>query len=226
MKSIIGALAATILSMPALAQPEVEPKSYDAMGCMLLRECTEDVLEISSIDDVKRIYPKEKFGNVSAEFNSLLAEMRRIGISVYVADEKYFPIRNRGVYHTVSNNFYLNKKYMWDEKQLLETTRHEGWHASQDCMAGSIENNNIAIIFNEEEVPNGYHIRADIAYAFQKAAIPWEREAIWAGDVHYMTVNALRACGRSDKDMWHIYKPTPMTGEWLIENGFWDGKKK
>ena len=36
---------------------------------------------------------------------------------------------------------------------LMSVVRHEGWHAAQDCMAGTIENNMIAIIKNEEDVP-------------------------------------------------------------------------
>ena len=47
---------------------------------------------------------------------------------------------------------------------------------------------------------------------------------MWAGETAEMTVKALSACQNKDKDMWEIYKPTPMTGEWLIRNGFWNGK--
>ena len=36
---------------------------------------------------------------------------------------------------------------------LMSVVRHEGWHAAQDCMAGSIDNSMIAIIHNEEDVP-------------------------------------------------------------------------
>ena len=35
----------------------------------------------------------------------------------------------------------------------MSVMRHEGWHAAQDCMAGTIENSMIAIIMNEEDVP-------------------------------------------------------------------------
>ena len=34
---------------------------------------------------------------------------------------------------------------------LMSVMRLEGWHAAQDCMAGTIENSMIAIIMNEEE---------------------------------------------------------------------------
>ena len=36
---------------------------------------------------------------------------------------------------------------------LMSVMRHEGWHAAQDCMAGTIDNNMIAIIMDEEKVP-------------------------------------------------------------------------
>ena len=39
---------------------------------------------------------------------------------------------------------------------MMSVMRHEGWHAAQDCMAGTIKNNFIAIIKPEEEVPRMY----------------------------------------------------------------------
>ena len=36
---------------------------------------------------------------------------------------------------------------------LMSVMRHEGWHAAQDCMAGTIDNSLIAIILPEESVP-------------------------------------------------------------------------
>ena len=81
--------------------------SMDAMGCMLLRECTEGVEEVFSLLDVSSQYEDpERYTFASLEFNTLLMTLRRIGIKVYLADEKYFPVNHRGVYHTVSNNFF------------------------------------------------------------------------------------------------------------------------
>ena len=56
--------------------------------------------------------------------------------------------------------------------------------------------------------------------------MPWEKEAILASEEAYMTSNALRACKNTQVAMWTIYPPTPMTGEWLIKNGYWDGNPK
>jgi hypothetical protein len=67
---------------------------------------------------------------------------------VFLADEKYFPVGHRGVYHTVGNNFFLNKRFMKRPHVLMSVMRHEGWHAAQDCMAGTIDNSLIAIIMN------------------------------------------------------------------------------
>ena len=224
MKTLLSILTALTLAVPALAQPEVKPKSYDAMGCMLLQECTEGVTKITGIDDIKQNLPEVSYVLVDAEFESLVSEMRRIGIGVFLASSRYFPPGHRGVYHTVGNNFFLNMDYMWDPQTLIEVTRHEGWHAAQDCMAGTIDNNNIAIIYRETLVPQEYHLRADIAYAGMPHAMPWEREAMWSAEESYMTVNALKACKNPNVDMWSVYPPTPMTGEWLIREGFWDGK--
>ena len=134
--------------------------------------------------------------------------------------------RTRGVYYTVGNKFYLNTVYMTNEDVVMKTIRHEGWHAAQDCMAGSIENSHIAVIWNDGVVPDGYVVRANVAYAMQPAAIPWEAEAIWAGDTPHQTAAALEACASPEGAMWDIYTPTPKTGEWLVENGYWDGETK
>jgi hypothetical protein len=37
---------------------------------------------------------------------------------------------------------------------LMSVMRHEGWHAAQDCMAGTIDNSLIAIIKPEDECPD------------------------------------------------------------------------
>jgi hypothetical protein len=101
---------------------------------------------------------------------------------------------------------------------LMSVMRHEGWHAAQDCMAGTIKNNMIAIIKPEEDVPMIWQEMARRTYAFQPAAIPWEKEATWAGKTEGMTMKALQSCAAGT--MWTDYDPTPMTREWLVENGF------
>lgn len=223
MKNIIlGALTALSLGTAhiALANEDKITKGFysmDAMGCMLLRECTEGVEEVFSLLDVSSQYEDpERYTFVSLEFNTLLMTLRQIGIKVYLADEKYFPVDHRGVYHTVSNNFYLNKKYMDRPSTLMSVMRHEGWHAAQDCMAGSIKNNMIAIIMPEEEVPVIWRVLAERTYPSH--AVPWEAEASWAGRTEGMTQDALDACATGR--MWDIYKPTPLTKEWLLENNY------
>ena len=81
----------------------------------------------------------------------LIQTMKSIGIKVYLADQKYFPVMHRGVYHTVSNNIYLNRRYMNEPYVLMQLMRHEGCIA-QDC-GGTIKNSMIAIIKPEEDVP-------------------------------------------------------------------------
>tara|TARA_Y100000310_G_scaffold316082_1_gene367408 strand:+ start:2513 stop:3235 length:723 start_codon:yes stop_codon:yes gene_type:complete len=192
--------------------------TMDAMGCMLLRECTDGVNKVKSISDIDAEYPNSDFGFVTNEFNSILSSLDRIGVEVFLADSKYFPIGHRGVYHTVSNNFFLNRAFMHRPSTLMSVMRHEGWHAAQDCMAGSIENNMIAIIHNEDDVPKIWQDIATKTYKDMPHAIPWEKEAFWAGKTLGMTQKALDACAAGK--MWEVYEPTPMTGEWLRENGF------
>ena len=214
--------AAHGMSVPVMAGEDKITKGYnsmDAMGCMLLRECTDDVVEVFSLLDISSQYDNtEEFTPVSHEFNTMLMTMNQIGIKVYLADQKYFPIMHRGVYHTVSNNVYLNRRYMNEPHVLMQLMRHEGWHAAQDCMAGTINNNFIAIIHDQEDVPKMYQAIAKSAYQSQPKAIPWEKEAYWAGHTEGMTAAALESCAAGT--MWTDYEPTPMTREWLVENNY------
>ena len=214
-------LALTLLAAPVSAdhvQGHIKGyNSMDSLGCMLLRECTDGVEEVFSLLDISSQYPNtESFTPVALEFNNMLVSLGQIGVGVFLADEKYFPPGHRGVYHTVSNNFYLNRAYMGRPSTLMSVMRHEGWHAAQDCMAGSIKNSMIAIIMPEEAVPPLWREMTERTYP--KSAVPWEAEATWAGKTEGMTMKALESCAKGT--MWTDYEPTPLTRKWLKEEGF------
>jgi hypothetical protein len=205
--------------MAANAEPTKGYYTMDAMGCMLLRECTKDVEEVHSLLDISSNYDNtEEFTPVAQEFNNMLMSLHQIGVHVYLADERYFPKMHRGVYHTVGNNFFLNKKFMNDPGTLMMVMRHEGWHAAQDCMAGSIKNNMIAIILPEEDVPMLWRVMVERTYPAN--AVPWEAEAQWAGRTEGMTMKALKSCAAGT--MWTDYEITPLTRKWLEEEGYLD----
>ena len=218
---MIAALTALSLGTAhvALANEDKITKGFysmDAMGCMLLRECTDGVDQVHSLLDISSEYTNpERYTFVASEFNQMISALKRVGSNVYLADEKYFPPMHRGVYHTVSNNFYLNRRYMDKPGTLMQVMRHEGWHAAQDCMAGSIKNSLIAIIMPEEDVPMLWRTLAERTYP--EAAVPWEAEAGWAGRTEGMTMKALNSCAAGT--MWTDYEPTPLTYKWLKENG-------
>ena len=213
-KFIIAGLA---LATPVMAEPTKGYYTMDAMGCMILRECTKDVEEVYSLLDVSSNYDNmEEFTPVAQEFNNMLSSLSAVGVKVYLADERYFPEMHRGVYHTVSNNFFLNKKYMNDPATLMMVMRHEGWHAAQDCMAGTIKNTMIAIIMPEEDVPMLWRVMVERTYP--ASAVPWEAEAQWAGRTEGMTMKALQSCAAGT--MWTDYEPTPLTKKWLKENNY------
>ena len=218
---ILSMVAAASIVAPALADPIKEEEFFTphSMGCMLLRECKDGVQKVTSLLDISSQYPNtDSFYPIATEFNNMLVSLSRVGVNVFLADEKYFPVGHRGVYHTVSNNFFLNKRFMGRPGTLMSVMRHEGWHAAQDCMAGTIDNSMIAIIMPEEDVPEIWQEMARRTYAFQPSAIPWEKEATWAGKTEGMTAKALESCAAGT--MWTDYDPTPMTREWLIEKGF------
>jgi len=215
-------LALILAASPVMADPIEEEHYFSAhsMGCMLLRECTDHVNELKTVSDLnKHDYLSDvDYSIVADEFNSLVRSLNTVGSKVFLADSRYFPVGHRGVYHTVSNNFFLNVDHMKRPGVMMSVMRHEGWHAAQDCMAGSIKNNYIAIIKPEEEVPRMYQAIAKSAYKTQPHAIPWEKEAYWAGHTEGMTQAALESCAAGT--MWTDYEPTPMTREWLEENNF------
>ena len=199
---------------------EEEYFSTHAQGCMLLRECTDHVQELKTVTDLNKdsFLVDVDYSVVADEFDSLVRSLNAVGARVFLADSRYFPVGHRGVYHTVSNNFFLNVAHMRRPGTMMSVMRHEGWHAAQDCMAGTINNNFIAIIKNEEDVPKIWQAIAKDTYKSQPHAIPWEKEAYWAGHTEGMTAAALKSCAAGT--MWTDYNPTPMTREWLIENGF------
>ena len=212
-----------MIPVAALAgDAKIEDKHYytlEATGCMILQECTDGVKQINSMLDIATEYKDYvKFVPVTAEFNNMLSSLGDVGVKVFLADEKYFPPGHRGVYHTVSNNFYLNKTFMHRPSVLMSVMRHEGWHAAQDCMAGTIENSLIAIIYPEDAVPRIWREIAEKSYSETPSSIPWEAEATWAGKTEGMTMKALQACANGN--MWEVYKPTPLTLEWLIQEGY------
>ena len=207
----------TNLTFPLALEAKTTKGWYtmDAMGCMLLQECTEGVERIYSVTDLQNHY-KQPYTEVADEFNEMLVALNSVDVKVYLAPEKYFPPGHRGVYHTVSNNFYLNERFMHRPSVLMTVMRHEGWHAAQDCMAGSIKNSMIAIIKPEEDVPRIW--RDIVEKTYPKSAVPWEAEAKWAGMTENMTLQALQSCARGK--MWEDYEPTPLTLKWLKEEGF------
>ena len=191
--------------------------SMDSMGCMMLLECTDGVDEVHTMLDISSQYENpERYTFVAQEFNNMISSLHQVGVKVYLADEKYFPTMHRGVYHTVGNNFFLNKRYMDKPGTLMQVMRHEGWHAAQDCMAGTIENSLIAIIKPEEDVPMIWRVLAKRTYP--ESAVPWEAEAGWAGRTEGMTMKALQSCAAGT--MWTDYEPTPLTRKWLKQNGY------
>jgi hypothetical protein len=146
----------------------------------------------------------------------MLVALEQVGVGVFLADQKYFPKEHRGVYHTVGNNFFLNKNYMDSTNYLMQVMRHEGWHAAQDCMAGTIDNSLIAIIMPEDSVPIIWRVMAERTYP--NNVVPWEAEAGWAGRTEHMTMKALQACAAGE--MWNVYSPTPLTRKYLIKEGY------
>lgn len=217
MKKILAALLC--FCAPAFAQdPEVKFFTPDATGCMILKECTEDVIQITNAEQLHEIVLGPEALTIKDEFSLLIDAITDLGIEIYVAPAKYFEPKNQGLYHTKYNRIYLNLKYMRDSQHLIGTLRHEGWHLAQDCMAGTLDNSLVAVILDDQKIPEIHKYLTKIIYASIPHSIPWEQEAKWAEATEGMTADALKACKTGA--MWEVYDPTPLTRKYLIDKGF------
>ena len=222
MKKLLTAIAtAALIGLPSMAaDPAVKGwKTNDSLGCMMLRECLDDTYTIISTADLETHLRFSNFDDVRWETDAIIRELTKMGVGVYLADDKYFPRGHAGVYSTVSNDFFLNASYADDPVQMLRTLRHEAFHAAQDAMAGTIDNTQIAIIHAEEEVPQQYVLAAEVAYG-NSPVLPWEKEAKWAGGTPNLTLNILKIINETGGKPWTVIEPTPMTREWLVSKGF------
>ena len=212
-KFLASVFAAAALASPVFAEEKVKSwRSFDSVGCMMLKECTEGVRKISTWSDLG---PEYEIG--AGEIDEIVQALDKVGASVYLADEKYFAFRMRGVYDVRGNSMFLNEFYIDQPTKMIQVIRHEGWHAAQDCMAGTLDNTFTALIHPEEAVPDW--IRRGAERTYPKKVLPFEAEAMWAMYVEDKTVEALKVCG-GPKKMWEHYTPTPLTREWLKKEGF------
>jgi hypothetical protein len=220
-KLLLSLLAGVSFSgcTPAVAEYDLQTEDYftnGSMGCMMMRECTKDVVEVKSINDIED-YQNQDHSLIANEFNDVLKAMNDVGVNVYVAPQYYFLIGTRGVYYTKGNNVFLSADMTKRSSSLLSTLRHEGWHAVQDCMAGDINNSLIAIVHPLDKVPKYMQMMTENAYE-DNPGVLWEKEAKWMGHTEGGTLKALKAC-KTGK-MWEIYEPTPMTRQFLVEKGY------
>ena len=165
--------------------------------CMIYRKCKDGVKPINDIGDIASSYPDIDFDNVADEFNRMLTSFKRIGVEVFLGDERYFPSSYRAVYSSRKNNIYLNKAYMSDPGGLIRSTRHEGWHVAQDCKVG-MKNKYMKPIISEKYIPKSYHKSVERIYADRPDNIVIEKGAYWAGFVVGMTEAALESCIEND----------------------------
>lgn len=194
-KFILSLFAVTSIVAPVNSESfnSIINTESNTLNCMTSRRCRDGVKSINDISDIASSYPNSNFDIVADEFNRMLATLKRIGIEVFLGDEKDFPEIYRGVYSTSRNTFYLNKGYMDTPKSLIRTMRHEGWHAAQDCKAG-IDNMRLELIVSEHLVPKSYRNFVEEMYHDEPDQIPFESEAYFVAYRKDLTQLALEIC--------------------------------
>ena len=87
MKKFLAAVfAAATMATPVLAEDKVKAwRSFDSVGCMMLRECTEGVKKVSTWSDLGPDYEI-----AAGEIDEIVQALEKVGASVYLADEKYY----------------------------------------------------------------------------------------------------------------------------------------
>ena len=219
MKKLITALLGlSLCGSPVFAEPNLRRNSVEALGCMKLGECTKDVYKITTVTQLDEFFVEQWNSKNRKEIDELIRSSNAAGVELYLGPHRNFPVYHRGIYYTDDNKMFLNMKYVSDINVFIEVLRHEGWHAAQDCMAGSIDNSLIGIIHDPALIPIDVKQITKLRYADQRKAIPWEQEAIWAASIEGKTAEALKVCAAGP--MWETYEPTPKTREWLTNNGF------
>ena len=194
-KFILSLIAVTSIIAPVNSESfnKIINDKSDTLNCMASQRCKDGIKSINDISDISSSYPDSDFDIVADEFNRMLVTLKRIGIKVFLGDEKYFPEVYRGVYSTSRNTFYLNEGYMDTPKSLIRTMRHEGWHAAQDCKAG-INNMRLELIVSEYLVPKSYRNLVEEIYHDEPDQIPFESEAYFAAYRKDLTQLALDVC--------------------------------
>ena len=194
-KFILSLIAVTSIIAPVNSESfnKIINDKSDTLNCMASQRCKDGIKSINDISDISSSYPDSDFDIVADEFNRMLTTLKRIGIKVFLGDEKYFPEVYRGVYSTSRNTFYLNKGYMNTPESLIRTMRHEGWHAAQDCKAG-INNMRLELIVSEYLVPKSYRNLVEEIYHDEPDQIPFESEAYFAAYRKDLTQLALDVC--------------------------------
>ena len=89
LKQAIAAGLALGMAHGALANEDKITKGFysmDAMGCMLLKECTNGVERINSSIDLMNAYPDANWDYVKDEFDQIMIAFKKIGVHVHLAD--------------------------------------------------------------------------------------------------------------------------------------------
>ena len=222
MKKILTAIGLSLtLALPATSEtlqkshPQVKDYSIAAMGCMILLDCYEGIDKISPDKDFG-----ERFIVFKDEIKIILTALDKLGIGVYLGDERYFTRSTVGLYKPDYNRLFINKKLLEDPREFLGTLRHEGWHTVQDCMGGGLQTSFMAQVHQDKEIPEWLRKMVERTYSFagMSRAVPWEVDANWAEEQSNVTADKLEMCVKGP--LWEQIEPTPMTKEWLIGCGW------
>ena len=80
MKKFLASLfAAAAFASPVLAEDKVKTwRSFDSLGCMMLRECKEDVVELTTWSELG-----PEYGIAAEELDAIIAALKKVGFTCF-----------------------------------------------------------------------------------------------------------------------------------------------
>ena len=193
------------------------------MGCLILGECKEGVVEVKSLKDVETYY--SRYLGDRKEFDAILTELNKAGSKVYIINTHWSIFLLVIVVSIIQSDSisYQGRIYEHVHKYQMSVMRHEGcrigYMQHRIVWDGTINNNIIALIMSEDKVPEIWQEMVRRTYP-QICMCPMGEKRT-TGKTEGMTLDqALKACNTGA--MWEVYEPTPLTREYLIKEGYID----
>ena len=124
-KLLLSLTTLALLGGPVLADPEIDEwKTPHSMGCLMVRDCQDDTYAVKTTSDIEQYITHTNYDQVRTEADSLITELNKLGVNVYLAYYRYCQRSVAGIYYVTGNNLFLNQSWIDDPINYIQTLRH------------------------------------------------------------------------------------------------------